>query len=560
MKRGFGHIGVGVLVLGALACGGDKSSGFQPNKGTAGVFGGTGTAGTSGTAGTGGTSASAGFGSSGNMVGPLGTGTSGTAGSGGTGAPANATCNDAGQCTCSDGSSTSIEGYVYDPAGKNPLYNVTVYIPDPSTPLPNLDSVPLGCGCSQLYPASVLATSYPSDVTGHFVIPCAPSGMVSLVVQTGKWRRQYDGISVTANAVNQVPMLTLPADSTQGSLPNIAISTGGADSLECLPLRIGVSATEYVLGSATGGHMHIYTGAGGAVTPQGSAQSNQTLWDSQADLNQHDVVLLSCEGAETDFGGGGGGRTGGGGGNATTSQTYLMNYANAGGRVFASHFHYAWFNTGPFNTAPNQIATWLTGANQIDDSTSFPGDIDTTLASGAAFPEGTALEQWLSNIGALTNNQLPIWFARYNVQALLQPPSTEWIHLDQSVMGGGGGGGTRGGGGTTRGAGGATQYFSVDTPIGASAESVCGRVVYSDLHVSGGPGMNAGSAPPDYPNSGGGFGGGGGGGGGTQAVVPTGCAMHPLTPQEDALEFMLFDLTSCLVPIGQAPPLATMPR
>jgi hypothetical protein len=399
---------------------------------------------------------------------------------------------------------------------------VSVFVPDPSAPLPNLDTVPLSCGCSQVFPSAVQALAV-TDANGHFEIQCAPSGTVSLVVQTGKWRMQYDGITVAANQPNTAPKLRLPANSSEGSLPNIAIATGGADSLECLPLRIGVSPDEYVMGSATGGHIHIYTGYQGAVTAQGSVEAYQTLWDQQSDMNSHDVVLLSCEGHET---------TGGNPGTSMKSsyQTTLMNYANAGGRVFASHYHYAWFNTGPFDTGTNAIANWITGGQQIDDTKSFPSDIDTTLSTGAAFPEGSALQQWLGVVGALTNNQLPIWFARHNVKALLQPPSTEWIHLDSSV---------------TK-APSATQYFSVDTPIGSSSDGVCGRVVYSDLHVSGGPGTNAPGIPADYAT------------GGQGGVVPSGCASHPLTPQEEALEFMLFDLSSCLVPIGQTTP-PTMP-
>ncbi len=330
---------IGASLLGALACG-NSSNGSKVNGDGSGN--GTGENGTSGSSG---------------LLLPGDSAGSSSGGAGSVGAGSNPT-------TCSGSNTTTIEGFVYDPAGKNPLYNVSVYVPDPGSPLPDLDTVPLGCGCTQLYPAKVLATGNPTDATGHFSIPCAPSGTVSLVVQTGKWRRQYDGIAVTANQANMAPKLQLPADSTQGSLPNIAISTGGADSLECLPLRIGVSASEYVLGSATGGHMHIYTGYHGATMTQGSVDSYKTLWDQQTHLNEHDVVLLSCEGQET---------TGGTPGAPLTAveQTYLMNYANAGGRVFASHFHYAWFNTGPFNTAPNKVATWATGAQHIDDTVSL---------------------------------------------------------------------------------------------------------------------------------------------------------------------------------------------
>ncbi len=510
MKLNLYSLCVGASLIGAIACGSSSNESKVNGDGTG---AGSSTDGSSGSSG---------------LLLPGGGSTAGDAGTSSSSGTGQVT-------TCSGSNTTTIEGYVYDPAGKNPLYNVSVYVPDPGSPLPDLDTVPLGCGCTQLYPAKVLATGNPTDATGHFTIPCAPSGSVSLVVQTGKWRRQYDGVAVTANQANMAPKLSLPANSTEGSLPNLAISTGGADSLECLPLRIGVSASEYVLGSATGGHIHIYTGYHGATMTQGSVDSYKTLWDTQAHMNEHDVVLLSCEGQET---------TGGTPGEklSATSQSYLMNYANAGGRVFASHFHYAWFNTGPFDTGANKLATWITGAQHIDDTQSFPSDIDATLASGATFPEGSALQQWLGLVGALTANQLPIWFARNNVKALAQPPSTEWIHLDAKVSQ----------------APSAVQYFSADTPVGGA---VCGRVVYSDLHVSGGPGTNAPGVPPDYPTPPAQGGGGRGMGGGTMqamqgGIVPSQCAAHALTPQEEALEFMLFDLSSCLVPIGQttAPP------
>jgi len=417
---------------------------------------------------------------------------------------------------------TTIDGFVYDPAGVNPLWNVTVFVPDPSSPLPDLDTIPLSCGCGALFPSAVIAYGV-TDATGHFVIHNAPSGTLSLVAQAGKWRMQFDNETIANCTSTTVSPLRLPRNSSEGSLPNVAISTGGADSLECLPLRMGVSASEYVAGSADGGHLHIYTGFNGASTTPASPQSYQALWDSQDDLNSHDLVLLSCEGLET---------TGGNPGVAMTIgyQTELMTYANAGGRVLASHYHYVFFSSGPFDTAPDTLATWqgsnanpeIVVAGDLDAASAV---VDTTLDDGAAFPQGAVLQQWLGMVGALTNEELRLWFARDNVVALNAPPSVEWMHLVDNT-------------GTVTAP---AQAFSVDTPIDASATGTCGRVIYTDLHGGGGPGVSEPGVTPDYPDA------------GIQGgIVPTQCASRPLTPQESAMEFMIFDLSSCLVAPGSA--------
>ncbi len=80
----------------------------------------------------------------------------------------------------------------------------------------------------------------------------------------------------------------------------------------------------------------------------------------------YDIVLLSCEGSET----------------TNPNQQAMHDYASAGGRVFASHFHYAWFNTGPY--ASENLATWTAGTQDLGD---INGTIETTLPNGMAFPK-----------------------------------------------------------------------------------------------------------------------------------------------------------------------------
>jgi hypothetical protein len=285
-----------------------------------------------------------------------------------------------------------------------------------------------------------------------------------------------------------------------------------ADTLECLLRRIGVDASEYVPGGGGEGRVHIFQGAtvtnpltllalglnglmAAPNTNPPAPSSSGALWNSVDSLRQFDIVLLSCEGEETQ----------------AMNHQALIEYASAGGRVFASHFHYSWFNSGPYAGA--NLADWRPGANDVGN---IMGSIVTTLPDGQPFPKGQAMAEWLGNVGALQNGQLPIAMARHNANVTAaHTPSTPWIVAAQ---------GSR--------AAGATQYFSFDTPIEAATTpdaQFCGRIVYSDLHV--------GAASRDNP----------------VVPVPDSCAMGPLSAQEAALEFMLFDLSSCLTP-NEAPP------
>lgn len=169
---------------------------------------------------------------------------------------------------CADGGRTSISGRVYDPANANPLYNVKVFVPaGPLAVLPSGASCE-PCNLSLYSPAAAWSLT---DAEGKFRIEDPPTGAaIPLVVQAGKWRKRYVIDNVAACQDNPQPdrSLRLPRSRAEGDLPQIAVSTGGEDSLECLLLRTGIAPSEYVggAGAPSGGHVHIFSGHGGAIT------------------------------------------------------------------------------------------------------------------------------------------------------------------------------------------------------------------------------------------------------------------------------------------------------
>jgi len=453
------------------------------------------------------------------------------------------------QHSCGTSGSTTITGTVYDPAGKNPLYDVVVYVPN-TTPDAITPGIPASgsaasCSCDSLYTGQPIASAL-TDAYGKFTLTNAPDGSdIPLVVQIGKWRTQLKIPTVTKCGSAGISSTGVTKGLEQ-DIPNIAVSTGGADSLECLLLRAGVDPSEYVGGGSTGtGHIHIFPGCDGqscgatgnvgpapntsAVAPSvAGLPSDKNLWDTPAHIDQFDIVLLSCEGTGT----------------TNPNSQILYDYVDAGGRVFAEHWHLTWFTTllgtavAPF---PSDLATW-----DVFNDGSYSSAINTTivqtLTSGQPFPKGEALYQWLGNVSALTGDvdagtaELPIAVARGDATiTAANAKSQAWIQTDPSVTPP------------------STQYFSFDMPFtptvsDAGVPNYCGRVVFSDLHVGAAANDYAGATanPSGHTNT---------------LTTPSGCTTGDLSPDEKALEFMLFDLSSCVTPVTSVPvpPIPTPP-
>lgn len=415
------------------------------------------------------------------------------------------TCTGAGclAAACSGTATTTVTGKAYDPAGKVPLYNVSVYVPNRElAPLPE-GTACLRCDTS--VSGEPLAQTV-TDAFGNFKLENVPVGAdVPIVIQVGKWRRQSKIPSVAACTETKLtdPNITrLPRNQGEGHLPRIALTTGGLDALECLLRKIGIEDTEFTP-EAGSGRVNLF--AGGNVPPSmtgvGTMSYAPTLnagamftrapgwWDSVNNLLPYDLLLHSCEGTERPTN------------KSAAALQAFQDYANMGGRVFASHWHNYWLENpanGPFRT----VATF----HHLNDPPSpFTSTIDTT------FPKGQALSDWLFNVGASTTaGSLVINGAKHTVDAVL-PGAQRWIFSDAAPA--------------------SVQYLSFTTPLAAAEEDKCGKVVFSDLHVSSGSGT-VGMDDQSKPN----------------LPFPTGCVTTELSAQEKALEFMLFDLSACTPP------------
>jgi len=376
---------------------------------------------------------------------------------------------------------------VLDPAGLNGLYNVLVYVPNnPSDP--GLQPFPVGVTCNVCgaTPAGNPLVSTYTAPDGTFTLGGVPVGSaIPLVIQLGKWRRQFTVPISTPCAPNTVAAGTLkmPNNHTVGDIPRIAILSGALDPVECVLRKIGIDDSEF--GNPGGaGYIQFYQAATkpgeliNAATPLQSA-----LFASMGgpgggpQIDNYDMTILECEGQQTT--------------ELAADLATLGNYAAAGGRIFASDFAYSWLWTNP---AFPSVANW--NGNHAGTGYTATGMIDAPPTN----PQGTEFQLWLedANVTGASTNAISIYPAFPNTTAVT-PPTEEWLYSSTAPI-----------------------QFTFNTPVGAAAASQCGRVSFSDWH-----------AQQLYANG---------------YTFPNICPANALTPQQAILEFLLFDLSACVQP------------
>jgi hypothetical protein len=396
---------------------------------------------------------------------------------------------------CDGGATTTVTGYVFDPGNNVPVYNVLVYVPVGAVQTPQTGVVPAQCGCT----APPAYASAFTGIDGKFTLTNVPSGSATVVIQLGKWQRVFTktvtactGNNLGGGTAGSASNLTLPSTHAQGNIPLFAVDTGKVDTMECVLRKMGIADSEFtdptiVNGKPTAaGRIHIYKGSivSGGAYMDNNTPTEDKLTETASVMDSYDVLLFPCQGNAGSY-------TAGNGWPNTLGN--LLNYTAVGGRAFTTHFHYDLLEG---NGSFNNVANWVGDTNQ--DNGPDTGYINTT-----GFARANTLAQWLNQsiVYGGTFGQIPVGYVRQDFSSV-NAPALLWMSTqapnpaDMPI------------------------HMTFDTPFNQSP--TCGRVVYSDFHVE---------------NS-----------GGANVQFPTECAGGGLTAQEKLLEFMLFDLTSCVSP------------
>jgi hypothetical protein len=387
------------------------------------------------------------------------------------------------QVACGASATTSVSGIVLDPAGKNPLYNVVVYVPNSALEPIQHGPVCDSCGGAPLTGSPLVTTL--TDATGAFKLENVPVvDNLPLVIQVGKWRRQIvlptKPTACADTPITDRELTRLPRTKSEGDIPLIAL-TSGCDPIHTLMQKIGIDKSEFTNAGGSGS-VHVYAGKGSNTTGVTGATDAYKFWGTLTEMMKYDIIINECE--CTPYA------------RDTQGPAYenMRAYLDAGGRVFNSHYHLNFFgasteNGGKATPELQSAANWSLWSKTPGGA---PFLIDTS------FPKGQAMDDWLMNLKTASKwgptiktspkGQITTGNAG-DIAGAVAGLSQRWIY-PQSGTG--------------------AVYVSINTPVGKPADQRCGRAVATDIHVGNG-------------------------------------SLTAMSEQEAALEFMFFDLASCVL-------------
>ncbi len=386
---------------------------------------------------------------------------------------------------------TTVTGTVYAPNGTLPLYNALVYVPNaPLAPFPE------GIVCDRCgsLPSGQPVVSAVTDAHGEFRLVNVPVGTdIPVVIQVGKWRRQFTVPTVAACAETRVtdPEKTrLPRNRREGDMPRIAVTTGSCDNLVCLISKLGIDPEEWGIAGEDKA-VTFYKGKPLDFDPYyptrfaaalGELTDARELWGDYDTLSSYDVSIFSCECEEALENKG------------TAAYDAVTRYLAAGGRVFGTDYQYVWYQ---HSSDPNWVSAATVPGAPPDGA---PVMDETTIELDTSFPKGKALADWLSVI-APENDYGVVTSAEIfdNFSAARAGAAQVWGNSPES---------------------GHPRFITVNQPAGVPVAEQCGKAVHLDAHI-------AQLSPAEFMS------------------FPDSCG-EELRNGEQVLAFFFFDLAACI--------------
>lgn len=406
---------------------------------------------------------------------------------------------------CPSGEETVVTGRVTAPNGMEPIRDALVYVPRSGAP----EEFPpeVSCEVCNRPVGGAPVTQAVTDVDGMFELRRVPvTERTPIVIQKGRWRKVvYAHVGRCVKQGLSADETRLPRNKVEGSLPRMAVAVGEWDSIECVLKHIGLDQSEFT-SPLQNGAVHLYDNEeSGSGAPGGVNVSN--LFTDLSKLIKYNVVFVNCSGTS----------------NARTllrDPQVLKNieeYVRRGGRMYVTDYSYDFIQQvpefAPFICYNDKEACTVTTPHSFNTAT-HPGKTATetlfTAQVDETHPGGAALTRWLSalpqpTLGGKVRIEDPIStfvLIRQMAQDLVKHPSTVWLRAPL--------------GGMTR-----PVTVTFDYPAG---EAACGRVLYSSYHTR---------EHDDH-----------------SVTFPRYCPSGNMLPQEHVLEYLIFELSSCINPPG----------